>query len=130
MIATGRGEFRNVLSQYLKNPRHFVPPGSNYYYNRHKAITFFDSKCLLDQTSEVWLEDPSNDNVKEFFLTIPIKLYLLLLTTRSADQTLPKDKIPHSFYHSFSSIPMGGILPIQRKIGINKLCGKNWLLYL
>ena len=64
----GRPEFRRVLAVYLKKTRGVnCSPEQIIITSGTKQGLSLIAKCLLNQGSEVWLEEPTNDNVRRIF---------------------------------------------------------------
>ena len=117
----GRLEFREVLSRYLKRTRGIsCSPDRILITSGTKQGLSLAAKCLLSPESEVWMEDPSNANVKEIFSyhtknIVPFEV--------DAFGIMP-DQFPESgkprliFVTPSHQFPLGGILPLQRRIAL------------
>jgi len=115
----GRPELRYVLASYLKNSRGILcDPDQIIITSGAKQGLTLAAKCLINNHSRVWIEDPSNRNVYEIFSYHTDKITPIpvdregILTNRFAADEKP-DMIFITPSHQF---PMGGILPIQRRL--------------
>ncbi len=115
----GRPELRKVLCNYLMKTRGIIcHPNQIIITAGAKQGLSLLAKCLLNAKSEVWLEDPSNNNVKQIF-----SYYTNQITPVEVDKegiqpkqfpTLKKPTI--IFVTPSHQFPIGGILSIQRRI--------------
>jgi len=115
----GRPEFRRVLAAYLKKTRGVdCHPEQIIITAGTKQGLSLIAKCLLNQDSEVWLEDPTNYNVKQIFAyhtnhIMPIAVDAEGIQTNQ----FPVNKVPAFIFVTPShQFPMGGILSIQRRL--------------
>lgn len=115
----GRPELRNTLASYLKKTRGIrCNPEQIIITTGAKQGLTLIAKCLLNQNSEVWLEDPSNANVRQIFsyhtnLITPIPVDHQGIRTELFLQGKKPALIFVTPSHQF---PMGGFLPIQRRL--------------
>ena len=117
----GRPEFRRVLSSYLWKTRGIdCHPDQILITTGTKQGLTLVAKCLLDSNSEVWLEDPSNANVKQIF-----SYHTDHITPIPVDEKgIRPDRLPRAgkpsllFVTPSHQFPMGGILPIQRRLDL------------
>lgn len=115
----GRPELRGVLASYLKKTRgiNCNPEQIIITTGAKQGLTLI-AKCLLNQNSEVWLEDPSNANVRQIF-SYHTNLITPIPVDHEGIQTdqFPQNKKPTLIFVTPShQFPMGGILPIQRRL--------------
>lgn len=124
----GRPEFRSVLCEYLKKTRGIscradqiiVTAGT-------KQSLSLTAKCLLHSESEVWIENPSNTNVEKIF-----SYYTDKITPFEVDEQGMKPKLfpaagkPSLIFTTPShQFPMGGILPMQRRVELIRFARKS-----
>ncbi len=115
----GRPELRNVLCAYLKRARGIrCHPDQIVITSGVKQGLSLVAKCLLDAKSEVWIENPSNENVKQIFSYHTDKIMPFEVDKEGIQPSLfPLGKRPTLIFVTPShQFPMGGILPIQRRI--------------
>lgn len=115
----GRSEFRNVLAYYLKKSRGIhCHPNQIIITSGTKQGLSLIAKCLLTQDSEVWLEDPTNNNVRQIFSYHTNHITPIAVDNMGIQTTLfPQNKIPSFIFVTPShQFPMGGVLPIQRRL--------------
>ncbi len=129
----GRPELRKTLAAYLEKSRgiHCDPDQIIITSGAKQGLTLI-AKCLLDENSEVLLEDPSNANVRQIFsyhtnriLPVPVDGQGLVM------KQLPSDGMPKLIFVTPShQFPMGGILPIQRRLELIQYARRKgcWLL--
>ncbi|MEL7656228.1 MAG: PLP-dependent aminotransferase family protein, partial [Bacillota bacterium] len=124
----GRSELRCTLASYLKKSRGITCSADQILITSgaKQGLTLV-AKCLLNSDSEVWLEDPSNRNVKEIF-----SYHTSHITPIPVDQEgiminqFPKDKNPSLIFVTPShQFPMGGILSIQRRLELIQYAQKS-----
>lgn len=115
----GRPELRKVLAAYLEKSRGIrCDPDRLLITSGAKQGLTLVAKCLLNQSSEVYLEDPSNLNVRRIFsyhsnLITPIPVDREGIMTAE----LPRGGSPTLIFVTPShQFPMGGILSIQRRL--------------
>jgi GntR family transcriptional regulator/MocR family aminotransferase len=114
----GRPDFRSVLAAYLKNSRGIdCSPEQIIVTTGAKQALSLIAKCLLDDESEVLLEDPSNRNVKQIF-----SAYTRHITAVPTDREgivpglLPAGSCPKLLFTTPShQFPMGGIMTMGRR---------------
>lgn len=124
----GRPEFRNLLCAYLKKARGIscVPEQIVVTAGAKQGLSLV-AKCLLHSDSEVWIENPSNINVLQIFSyhtrnIVPFEVDELGIRP----ELFPKEGKPTLIFTTPShQFPMGGILPIQRRIGLVEFAGKS-----
>lgn len=124
----GRPELRNTLAAYLKKTRGInCHPDQIIITTGTKQGLSLVAKCLLQPSSEAWIEDPSNENVRQIFLyhtnhIIPIAV---------DDQGIRPELFPtHSspiliFVTPSHQVPLGGILSIQRRLELIRYARKT-----
>ncbi|MGL5454463.1 MAG: PLP-dependent aminotransferase family protein [Citrobacter telavivensis] len=129
----GRSEFREVLRKYLQRTRGIVCDADQIIVtNGTKQGLTLVAKCLLDAQSEIWIENPTNDNVRQIF-----SYHTNNITPFEVD----KDGIqPCLFFKNNSptlifmtpshQFPMGGRLPIKRRLEVIKFARENDCLIL
>lgn len=115
----GRPEFRSVLAAYLKKTRGVnCHPDQIIITSGAKQGLSLIAKCLLNHDSEVWLEDPSNDNVKRIFSYHTNKITPIAVDNEGIQlDCFPINKKPTFIFVTPShQFPMGGVLSIQRRL--------------
>ncbi len=124
----GRPEFRNTLAAYLKKVRGIsCHPDQIIITTGTKQGLSLIAKCLLNPLKEAWIEDPTNLNVKKIFSyhtkhIIPIPVDQKGLRT----DLLPRDGKPALIFVTPShQYPMGGILPMQRRLELLSFANRN-----
>jgi GntR family transcriptional regulator / MocR family aminotransferase len=124
----GRPELRNVLSAYLKKSRgiNCHPDQIMITTGAKQGLTLI-AKCLLQQESEAWIEDPTNANVRKIF-----SYHTNHITPIPVDQEgirpelFPQDRCPALIFVTPShQFPMGGILSIQRRLELVRYARKT-----
>jgi len=115
----GRPEFRSILCDYLKKTRGIsCRPDQIIVTAGTKQGLSLAAKCLLHSKSEVWMENPSNANVKKIFSYYTDKITPFEVD----DQGLQPNQFPVRgkptliFTTPSHQFPMGGILPIKRRV--------------
>ncbi len=124
----GRPEFRNTLAAYLKRMR-----GINCHPDRIIVTTgakqglSLIAKCLLDPQKEAWIEDPTNENVRKIFSYHTAQITPIAVDQKGIRPELfPADRSPSLIFVSPShQFPMGGILPVQRRLDLIRYAEKN-----
>ncbi|MDF2925119.1 MAG: aminotransferase [Paenibacillaceae bacterium] len=114
----GRVEFREVLSIYLKRTRGIeCKPEQIIVTSGTKQGLTLVAKCLLNAQSEVWIENPTNENVKKIFSYHTDKIYSFEVDEEGVQPDLfPKDSEPSLIFVTPShQFPMGGILSVKRR---------------
>ncbi len=125
----GRPEMREVLAAYLEKSRgiHCSPDQIIITSGAKQGLTLL-AKCLLDQESEVWLEEPCNANVRQIFSyhtkhIMPIEVDREGIRT---EQLLHGGKPTLIFATPSHQFPLGGIMSIQRRLELTRFaqrCG-------
>lgn len=119
----GRPELRRVLAAYLKKVRGVdCHPEQIIITAGTKQGLSLIAKCLLNQESEVWLEDPTNHNVKEIFSYHTNHITPIAVDAEGIQTNqLPANKVPSFLFVTPShQFPMGGILSIQRRLELTQ----------
>ncbi len=115
----GRPELRKTLAAYLKKTRgiNCHPDQIIITAGAKQALTLV-AKCLLHEESEVWIEDPSNRNVKKIFSYHTSNITPIPVDHEGIQtHMLPKNRKPAFIFVTPShQFPMGGILSIQRRL--------------
>ena len=129
----GRPEFRDVLCRYLKKTRGIsCTPEQIIVTSGTKQGLTLAAKCLLSSRSEVWMENPSNINVKDIFSYHTKKIVPFEVDEYGIQpEQFPRDVKPDLIFVTPShQFPMGGILPLQRRIALTEFAEKAgaWLL--
>jgi len=112
----GRPEFREVLSTYLKRVRGIeCKPEQIIITTGTKQGLSLIAKCLLNAQSEVWIENPSNENVNQIFAYHTDKIIPFEVDEEGIQPHLfPNQKKPSLIFVTPShQFPMGGILSIK-----------------
>ena len=115
----GRPELRRVLAAYLKKARGInCHPDQIIITSGTKQGLSLIAKCLLNQDSEVWLEDPTNNNVNQIFTYHTKHITPIAVDAEGIQINLfPANKEPAFIFVTPSDqFPMGGILSIQRRL--------------
>ena len=123
----GRPELREVLSSYLKKSRGIsCNPDQIIITSGAKQGLTLIAKCLLDQNSNVFIEDPSNKNVRQIFSYHTPHLSPIPVDKEGIrTDLLPEDKKPTLLFTTPShQYPMGGILSIQRRLELIQFARK------
>jgi GntR family transcriptional regulator / MocR family aminotransferase len=124
----GRPEFRNTLAAYLKRTRGInCHPDQIIVTTGAKQGLTLIAKCLLDSRKEVWIEDPTNVNVRKIFSYHTANITPIAVDHKGIRPELfPKDRCPALIFVTPShQFPMGGILPIQRRLDLIRYAEKN-----
>lgn len=124
----GRPEFRRLLCSYLKRTRGIqCSPEQIIVTSGAKQGLSLAAKCLLDGQEEVWMETPSNVNVKQIFSYHTGRIVPFAVDDqgiRPAD--FPGEGRPRLIFTTPShQFPMGGILPLQRRIALVDFARKS-----
>ena len=124
----GRPEFREVLSTYLRRTRGIEckPEQIIVTAGTKQGLTLI-AKCLLNAQSEVWIEDPTNENVKKIFSYHTDKITSFEVDEEGLRPDLfPKDRIPSIIFVTPShQFPMGGILSAKRRFELIQFARNN-----
>ncbi|MDO4276965.1 MAG: PLP-dependent aminotransferase family protein [Eubacteriales bacterium] len=124
----GRPEFRNVLCAYLKKTRGIscIPEQIIITAGAKQGLSLA-AKCLLRPDSEVWMENPSNINVKNIFSYHTNNIVPFEVDAQGIQPELfPKKGKPALIFTTPShQFPMGGVLSIQRRIGLIEFARKS-----
>ena len=129
----GRSEFRDVLRKYLQRTRGIVCDADQIIVtNGTKQGLTLVAKCLLDAQSEVWIENPTNDNVRQIF-----SYHTNNITPFDVDKDgiqpclFPSKNSPTLIFMTPShQFPMGGRLPIKRRLEVITFTRENNCLIL
>lgn len=124
----GRPEFREVLCGYLKRTRGIsCDPEQIIVTSGTKQGLTLTAKCLLSSKSEVWMEDPSNANVKEIFSYHTKRIVPFEVDSYGIQpERFPSDGRPDLIFVTPShQFPMGGILPLKRRIALAEFAEKT-----
>ncbi|MGL6200095.1 MAG: PLP-dependent aminotransferase family protein [Lachnospiraceae bacterium] len=117
----GRPELRRVLAAYLIKVRGVnCHPEQIIITTGTKQGLSLIAKCLLNNDSEVWLEDPSNHNVKQIFSYHTNRITPIAVDSEGIQTNLfSQNKVPDFIFVTPShQFPMGGILSIQRRLAL------------
>lgn len=115
----GRPELRRALTAYLKKTRGICcHPDQILITAGAKQGLSLVAKCLLGADSEVFLEDPSNGNVKRIFSYHTRNIMPIAVDSEGIQPALlPSGRKPALLFVTPShQFPMGGILSIQRRL--------------
>lgn len=115
----GRPELRETLAAYLRKSRGILcSPDQIVITSGAKQGLTLIAKCLLDENSEVLLEDPSNANVVKIFSYHTNRLTPVPVDREGIQtQCLPPDASPALIFLTPShQFPMGGVLSIGRRL--------------
>ena len=124
----GRPEFRDVLCSYLKRTRGIsCTPEQIIVTSGTKQGLSLPAKCLLNSDSEVWIENPSNANVKQIFSYHTNRIVPFEVDAYGIQPELfPNDGKPDMIFVTPShQFPMGGILPLRRRITLTEFARKS-----
>lgn len=117
----GRPELRHILCAYLKKTRGVscTPEQVIITAGAKQGISLV-AKCLLNSQSEVWMENPSNANVVKIFSYHTNRIKPIDVDALGIRPDIfPADGKPTLIFTTPShQFPMGGILPIQRRIAL------------
>lgn len=116
---TGRPEFRETLSIYLQKTRGIsCHPDQILITTGSKQGLSLVAQCLLNPDKEAWIEDPSNINVRRIFQNYSKHIKPLSVDDKGIRTDLfPTQRTPALIFITPShQFPMGGILPIQRRL--------------
>ncbi len=117
----GRPELRRVLCGYLKKTRGITcTPEQVIVTSGAKQGLTLAAKCLLSSESEVWMENPSNANVRQIFSYHTDKIVPIEVDGQGIlPEAFPREGTPDLIFVTPShQFPMGGILPLQRRIAL------------
>lgn len=124
----GRPELRHILADYLKKVRgiHCNSEQIIITSGTKQGLSLI-AKCLLHKNSEVWIEDPSNCNVKQIFSYHTNHITPIAVDEEGIQISLfPANKKPDVIFVTPShQFPMGGILSIQRRLELAKYAGNT-----
>lgn len=124
----GRPELREALSGYLKRTRGIeCGPEQIIITSGTKQGLTLVAKTLLNDKSEVWIEDPTNENVKQIFSYHTDKMIPFREDALGIQPHLfPSDRKPTLIFVTPShQFPMGGILPIKRRLELVEFARKS-----
>ncbi|MDR6226019.1 MocR-like pyridoxine biosynthesis transcription factor PdxR [Desmospora profundinema] len=123
----GRSEFRHVLSRYLKRTRgvHCHPDQLIITSGATQGFSLI-ANLLLSPDDRVIIEDPITHEIQTIFSSSGATLYPVPVDEDGMRTDLiPVDKKPgFVFVTSSHQFPLGGILPIQRRIQLIQLARK------
>jgi GntR family transcriptional regulator/MocR family aminotransferase len=124
----GRPELRNILASYLKKVRgiHCHPDQIIITTGAKQGLSLV-AKCLLRPGSEVWLEDPSNINVRKIFSYHTAHIVPIAVDYQGIRPELfPADGSPVLIFVTPShQFPLGGVLSIQRRLTLVRYAQKS-----
>lgn len=124
----GRPELRTVLAEYLRKTRGIVCSPDNIVITSgsKQSITLI-AKCLLSPESSVVIEDPTNINVLKIFSYHTQNIRHVPVDEMGLKtELLPNDINPALIFSTPSNqYPMGGLLPIQRRIDLVRFAQEN-----
>ncbi|MDA7028429.1 PLP-dependent aminotransferase family protein [Bacillus sp. CLL-7-23] len=124
----GRIELRHVLSRYLKRTRgvHCHPDQLVVTTGATQAL-YLVAHLLLSPNDEVILEDPITHEIQKIFKSRGSSLYPIPVDEFGMKTSLlPSDKKPSFIFVTPShQFPIGGILPIQRRIQLIQFARKT-----
>ena len=85
------------------------------------------AKCLLNSQSKVWIENPSNSNVQQIFSYYTQQITPIEVDNQGLQPALfPTGEKPTLIFTTPShQFPMGGILPMQRRIELVQFARKS-----
>lgn len=115
----GRPELRDTLASYLRKTRGInCHPDQIIITSGAKQGLTLVAKCLLSPESTVFIEDPSNDNVRRIFSYHTDRIIPIPVDSQGIDPGLfPPDTVPALIFVTPShQFPMGGVLSIQRRL--------------
>lgn len=124
----GRPEFRSVLCVYLKKARGIsCSPEQIIVTAGTKQGLSLAAKCLFHSKSEVWIENPTNINVKQIFSYYTNNIKPFEVDAQGLQPKLfPADGKPTLIFTTPShQFPMGGILPMQRRVELIEFARKS-----
>lgn len=124
----GRPELRQVLCGYLKKTRGVTcTPEQIIVTSGTKQGLTLAAKCLLSSESEVWMENPSNANVRKIFSYHTDKIVPFEVDCQGIQpEAFPGDGTPDLIFVTPShQFPMGGILPLQRRVPLVEFARKT-----
>lgn len=124
----GRPELRRVLCGYLKKTRGITcTPEQIIVTAGTKQGLTLAAKCLLNSESEVWMENPSNANVRKIFSYHTDNIVPFEVDGQGVrPEVFPQDGTPDLIFVTPShQFPMGGILPLQRRIALIEFARKT-----
>lgn len=131
-VPQGRYELRAVLSDYLKKNRGILcHPDQILITTGAKQAISLIAKTLLSASSHVWIEEPSNVNLRRIFAyhtphIFPIPVDEKGIMTGELMKKAEEDGLPALFFTTPShQFPMGGILPIDRRLELIEFAGKS-----
>ncbi len=115
----GRPEFRKTMSLFLKKTRGVdCHPDQILITSGTKQGLSLVAQCLLSNNKEAWIEDPSNIHVKKIFHNYTKNITPLPVDDKGIQPDLfpPHGNPALIFVTPSHQFPMGGILPIQRRL--------------
>lgn len=124
----GRNEFRQVLSGYLKRTRGITcNPNQILITSGTKQGISLVAKSLLDHTSEVWIENPTNKNVIDIFSYHTSNIVPFEVDHEGIlPEQFPADRQPSLIFVTPShQFPMGGVLSLKRRLELTEYAVKT-----
>lgn len=124
----GRPEFRRILCNYLKKVRGIrCKPDQIIVTTGAKQGLSLAAKCLLNAKSEVWIENPTNDNVRKIFSYHTDKIVGIDVDEKGIrPEVFQEHRTPTLIFTTPShQFPMGGILPIDRRLELIQFARKT-----
>lgn len=124
----GRPEFRSVLCGYLEKTRGIsCGPEQIIVTSGTKQGLSLTAKCLLNSRSEVWIENPTNANVRQIFSYYTDRITPFEVDAQGLQPRMfPAGGKPALIFTTPShQFPMGGILPMQRRIELTRFTEKS-----
>ncbi len=124
----GRLELRSVLCAYLKKTRGIscTPEQVLITAGAKQGLTLA-AKCLLSADSQVWMENPSNANVQQIFSYHTRHIVPFDVDAQGIrPEDFPQEGTPALIFVTPShQFPLGGILPIRRRIALVEFARKS-----
>lgn len=124
----GRPELRTVLCSYLKRTRGInCAPEQVIITSGTKQGLTLAAKCLLDSGSRVWIENPTNANVVKIFSYHTKQIEFFEVDDEGIRPDLfPAGKKPDVIFATPArQFPMGGILPIRRRLELVRFAART-----
>jgi len=124
----GRPELRNTLAAFLKRKRGLnCHPDQIIVTTGAKQGLTIIAKRLLDPQKEVWIEDPTNENVRKIFSYHTSRIIPIAVDRKGIRPDLfPADGNPALIFVTPShQFPLGGILPIQRRLDLVRYAARK-----
>jgi GntR family transcriptional regulator/MocR family aminotransferase len=124
----GRPELRAVMAEYLRKTRGIVcAPDNIVFTSGSKQSLTLIAKCLLGPESSFVIEDPTNINVLKIFSYHTQNIRPVPVDEKGIiTKLLPGNIKPALIFTTPSNqYPMGGVLPIQRRIDLVRYAEEN-----